>query len=246
MNYYNYFTEIEEHFIRRRGKHLMIAPLDWHLIAAWKSSGIPLNVALRGIDIAMDSWESKRSRIGDRLSSLAYCHDSVMQEYARHIESHIGEAASSAIGESRPKEAEEECSRPGSMEKDGVLGLIEKRISEIKAARGKQLPVEAFEGMDRAVERLVEIGRLLESSAPDSDFEIIERDMGILDAILVDALRKAVPDQETAKWEQDGKKDLKTYKKRLPKDVFEKIRADYMREKVRRFYQIGELSLYHL
>jgi hypothetical protein len=243
MNYYNYFTEIEEHFIRRRGKHLMIAPLDWHLIAAWKSSGIPLNVALRGIDIAMDSWESKRSRIGDRLSSLAYCHESVMQEYARHVESHVGEAASTATSESKAKEEEGES--PSLMEKEEVLVLIGKRISEIKAARGKQLPVETVEGMDRAVERLVEIGRLLESSAKNSDFEIIERDMGILDDILVEALRKAVPDQETAKWEQDGKKDLKTYKKRLPKVVFEKIRADYMRQKVRRFYQIGELSLYY-
>ena len=29
LNYYNYFTEIEEHFVRRRGKHLLISPMDW-------------------------------------------------------------------------------------------------------------------------------------------------------------------------------------------------------------------------
>ena len=29
FNYYNYFTEIEETFVRRRGKHLLLSPIDW-------------------------------------------------------------------------------------------------------------------------------------------------------------------------------------------------------------------------
>jgi hypothetical protein len=57
MNYYNYFTEIEEHFVRRRGKHLMVSPMDWSLIAVWRDSGVPLHVALRGIDLAMDTFQ---------------------------------------------------------------------------------------------------------------------------------------------------------------------------------------------
>jgi len=55
MNYYNYFTEIEEHFVRKRGKHLLLSPLDWNLIAAWRDAGVPLSVAIRGIDIAVES-----------------------------------------------------------------------------------------------------------------------------------------------------------------------------------------------
>ena len=30
--YFNYFTEIEEHFQRRRGTLLMLSPLDWALM----------------------------------------------------------------------------------------------------------------------------------------------------------------------------------------------------------------------
>ena len=86
MNYYNYFTEIEEHFVRRRGKHLMISPMDWGLIAAWKDAGIPLQVALRGIDMAMDSFAS-RQRSNSKVNSLCYCHDSVIAEFANHLES---------------------------------------------------------------------------------------------------------------------------------------------------------------
>ena len=41
-NYFNYFTEIEEHFQRRRGTILLLSTLDWALIETWKEAGIPL------------------------------------------------------------------------------------------------------------------------------------------------------------------------------------------------------------
>ena len=47
-NYFNYFTEIEEHFQRRRGGILLLSTLDWALIETWKDAGIPLEAALRG------------------------------------------------------------------------------------------------------------------------------------------------------------------------------------------------------
>jgi hypothetical protein len=92
MNYFNYFTEVEDHFVRRRGKHLFVSPLDWSLIATWRDSGVPLHIAMRGIDIAMDSFFSKPNR-PRMVNSLFYCHESVMEEFARHLESHVGEDA---------------------------------------------------------------------------------------------------------------------------------------------------------
>ena len=47
-NYFNYFTEIEEHFQKARGTSLfLLSPLDWALIEAWKNGGIPLEAVLR-------------------------------------------------------------------------------------------------------------------------------------------------------------------------------------------------------
>ena len=38
VNYFNYFTEIEEHFQRARGTSLfLLSPLDWALIETWKN-----------------------------------------------------------------------------------------------------------------------------------------------------------------------------------------------------------------
>ena len=42
MNYFNYFSEIEELFIRRRGRNLLLSPLDWALIESWQEREVPL------------------------------------------------------------------------------------------------------------------------------------------------------------------------------------------------------------
>src|SRR5579885_3472000 len=74
-NYFNYFTEIEQHFQRARGTGLfLLSPLDWALIETWKSGGVPLEAVLRGIDAAFEKWRGRpaRARI-QMVNSLAYC-----------------------------------------------------------------------------------------------------------------------------------------------------------------------------
>ena len=61
-NYFNYFTEIEERFLQRRGGGLLLSTLDWALIETWKDAGIPLEAVLRGIDEAFDSYERRPRR----------------------------------------------------------------------------------------------------------------------------------------------------------------------------------------
>ena len=104
MNYYNYFTEIEEHFVRRRGKHLLISPMDWALIATWRDAGIPLQVALRGIDIAMDTFLARKGSGHAKVNSLCYCHDTVMSEYGSHLESRVGESPANAPEDGKDKD----------------------------------------------------------------------------------------------------------------------------------------------
>ena len=83
FNYFNYFTEIEEHFQRARGTSLfLLSPLDWALIETWKNSGVPLEAVLRGVDLAFEKWRAKRSRV-QMVNSIAYCTQAVMAEAQR-------------------------------------------------------------------------------------------------------------------------------------------------------------------
>jgi len=79
-NYFNYFTEIEEHFQKARGTGLfLLSTLDWALIESWKNSGVPLEAVLRGIDVAFEKWRSRKSKI-QMVNSLAYCTQAVLTE----------------------------------------------------------------------------------------------------------------------------------------------------------------------
>ena len=92
FNYFNYFTEIEEHFQRARGTSLfLLSPLDWALIEAWKNSGVPLEAVLRGIDAAFEKWRAKRSRF-QMVNSIAYCTQAVMVEAQRIADAGQGNA----------------------------------------------------------------------------------------------------------------------------------------------------------
>ncbi|MCC6536627.1 MAG: hypothetical protein IT162_03695 [Bryobacterales bacterium] len=83
MNYFNYFTEIEEHFQRERGTGLfLLSPLDWALIESWKSADVPLEAALRGITIAFEKWRTKKTRT-QKVNGLAWCAQVVLDEAAR-------------------------------------------------------------------------------------------------------------------------------------------------------------------
>ena len=245
MNYYNYFTEIEEHFVRRRGKHLLVSPMDWHLIASWRNAGVPLNVALRGIDIAMDGYFTRNLRGMSKVNSLCYCHDAVMESYTNYLESRIGSVSS----ESETETDSCDLSDPTEDEfgKDAILTFLSEKISEIESLLAKQCKCCATENVERASTRLREILQDVQNGlVPDA--EALERDLGILDSLLCEELWTRVSAEEKEAWEKEAKnsKELKIYKKRLPKENYEKMRENFFRDKTRNKFHIGELSLFRI
>ncbi len=243
MNYYNYFTEIEEHFVRKRGKHLLISPMDWGLIASWRDAGVPLHVALRGIDIAMERFFSRQHRGIVKINSLCYCHDSVMAEYASHLESRIGEASTEAqTGASGTEASPINSDGPDLGE---ALEYISARIDEIKSLAAKQYPVEAPEGIQRVIARLEEVRQNLQRGHR-FDSEALEKDFALIDLLLVEELRTCISPEQVDEWEAEAKKELRVYKKRLPKETYAKIHGNFMRDRIHKKFGIGELSLFRL
>jgi uncharacterized coiled-coil protein SlyX len=77
-NYFNYFTEVEEHFQRARGTSLfLMSPIDWALVEAWKSTGVPLEAVLRGIDDAFEKYRARKRKTAQQVNSLSYCAQAV-------------------------------------------------------------------------------------------------------------------------------------------------------------------------
>jgi len=104
-NYFNYFTEVEEHFQKARGTSLfLLSPLDWALIESWKNSGVPLEAVLRGIDAAFEKWRAKRSR-AQLVNSLAFCAQPVMVEAQRMADAGVGSQADVGLQAGAKKES---------------------------------------------------------------------------------------------------------------------------------------------
>ena len=129
-NYFNYFTEIEEYFWKKRGAHLLVSPLDWAIMETWQKAGVPLEAVLKGIDSAFESYGRSRRGAGKPLKSLAYCTDAVLDAAAE-----IQEAAAGA----QPKTKKP---TPEPFSRDELRAFFErnvKRMADYAAAHKKQL-----------------------------------------------------------------------------------------------------------
>ena len=127
-NYFNYFTEIEEYFWKKRGAHLLVSPLDWAIMETWQKAGVPLEAVLKGIDSAFESYGRSRRGAGKPLKSLAYCTDAVLDAAVE-----IQEAAIGATPKTK-KPAAEPFSR------DELRAYFVRNIRQIAAAAEKQKP----------------------------------------------------------------------------------------------------------
>jgi hypothetical protein len=89
LNYFNYFTEVEDEFVRRRGKHLLVSPMDWALVESWKDAGIPLTVVIRGISRAFDAFDARPAKYR-KINSILYCEQAVEETYAEYQLARVG------------------------------------------------------------------------------------------------------------------------------------------------------------
>jgi hypothetical protein len=62
----------------------------------------------------------------------------------------------------------------------------------------------------------------------------------------METMLTVVPDEETAEWEKEAKAELKVYRKKLPKEMYLKIRENFIRGKVHQKFDIREFSLFRL
>lgn len=232
MNYFNYFTEIEDTFIRRRGKHLLLSPMDWALIESWKEMNVPLHVALRGIEKAFDSWESKpRPR---SVKSLLYCQEEVEAQYAEWQEARVG------AGDEQPENAAD--SSPFS--RQAIQEHIARGRGELQQALGRAHQTELSEALERAVKLLAQIEA--EAAETGSSAQKLEQSLSGVERLLSDAARKSVAAADLQLIESEVKEQLKPYRKHMEEAVYEQTFDNLLLKRLREQFLIPRLSLFYL
>ena len=239
MNYFSYFSEIEDTFVRRRGKHLLLSPLDWALIESWKERGVPLHVALRGIEHAFDSHQAKQRK--RTVKTLLYCQEEVEAQYAEWLESRVG----SHDEEARREEDENEKS-PFSL--DVVVAHLARSLAELAKLCEKRRQTnedELSEALSRATSLLSEI-RDDYATAAQPDARKLEDSLTGIERMLSDALRTSASANQIDQIRKEVKSQLRPYRAHMDKAVYEQTVDNLLMKHLREQAGVPRLSLFYL
>jgi hypothetical protein len=242
LNYFNYFTEIEDAFVRRRGKHLLLSPMDWALIESWKAMEVPLHVALRGIEKAFDSWEAKPRKRS--VKSLVYCQEEVEAQYAEWLESHVG-AEQSRDGEVAAVGKEDE-GLP--FPRQTILEHLRRGRSALLQTFGKrkQSHEDDFtDALTRAASLLEELERDFNQSAT-ADAQKLEVSLTGLERMLSDAIRSVVPADQLEAVTREVKEQLRPYRRHMDAKVYQQTFDNLLLKSLREQFALPRLSLFYL
>ncbi|MET0649596.1 MAG: hypothetical protein ABW208_23540 [Pyrinomonadaceae bacterium] len=251
LNYFNYFTEIEDAFIRRRGRHLLLSPMDWALIESWKEMGVPLHVALRGIEKSFDSYESKpRKRT---VKSLFYCQEEVEAQFAEWLESQTG---ASAAGSTTPEggAAEVEPVDEGGRGLPFPRAVIAAHLAECIAGLARALEKRRADGAgeDAVSEALARAAARLGGLAEDfgraarPDAELLEGSLTDLEALIDRALRSTLSEAALEAARAGGAEQLRPYKSRMERATYEQTLDNLLAKSLREAAGVPRLSLFYL
>lgn len=220
LNYYNYFTEIEEHFQRARGTGLfLLSPIDWALIETWKNAGIPLEAVLRGIDTAFEKWHAKKKKV-QAVNSLSYC--------AQAVET---EAAEMAAGGSAAKKAAE---APFSVDE----------LRSYLAGNARSLQAKTETAYREVGESLAALAAAAETWL--ADLEQLEARLTALEEKMMGYARSKQSDEQLFRARQEMERQLKPHRGKMSAPQLKMLEQQYLDRRLLEDEGLRRLSLFYL
>jgi len=224
-NYFNYFTDIEEHFQRRRGTILLLSTLDWALIETWKDAGIPLEAVLRGIDATFDKWDKRPSKTR-KVNGLGFC--------AQEVLAAAEEIREAEVGTARP-------SKPESALPADEVAIYLKRNADAVEKSLAGLPNSA---QQLAGETVATLRDLAARNSPN--FEDLERRLTVLEDKLLAALLAATPDEAIVSVRADADRELAAYRRNMSAAQIDQLQEQYLHKCLLERYNLPRLSLFYM
>jgi hypothetical protein len=234
-NYFNYFTEIEEHFQQCRGTLTLLSPLDWALIESFQEAGIPLEIVLRGIETAFEKRARKKSKV-QKVNSLSYCTQAILTEFERSKESAVGKH------EAHPQSARDRG------ERDNLVEMIERTVAQLNQVpdrvqrEGLVLQAGLFENTVkalRAVQQEVKTEAIL-------DFEQLEIRLSMLEERMLAALLAACSDERLLSLRTEVNQELNRHRRSLKAEQLAMLEKKMMNKKVLEKFGVPRLSLFYM
>jgi hypothetical protein len=251
LNYFNYFTEVEEEFVRRRGKPLLVSPMDWALIESWQNAGIPLHIVLRAINRAFDAYDARPHKYR-KVNSVFYCQQEVESSFADYRLAQVG----SSPGDEKEKQGRKRSAKSKGAEGEAVeafpkpvlLDFLARSDGELKAAAALASTAgrdEIENAIERARARLIEIAREVEIST-QVNAEAIEHDLDAIDRMILQAAIKACGEGGLEGIRHEAETQLQPYRKKMDKAIYQQTVQNFVSRRLRETNNVPRLSLFYL
>lgn len=233
-NYFNYFTEIEEYFWKKRGAHLLVSPLDWAIMETWQKAGVSLEAALKGIDSAFESYQRSRRGANKPLKSLAYCTDAVLEA--------AEEAQEAAAGATREKTGSAEAPR-----EEELQSYFAKNVAQLERAAARVKETQpSVAGLIEDVAASLQSAAVLLDAPGDLDLEDMERRLTILDDKLHAALLSHASEELMLKIRREVDSQLAMYRRRMKAEQLALVEKQYLQKRLLDEYHVPRLSLFYM
>ena len=217
QNYFNYFTEIEEHFQRARGTSLfLLSPLDWALIEAWKKADVPLEAVLRGIDAAFEKWRSRKVKT-QMVNSLAFCAQAVMTE-------------AQVMAGAAPARTRKETAAPFAIDE----------LRTYLKTNAAALPPDYSE-IASALEHIAG-----EVEQHYSDLEVLEQRLTVLEEKMIAIARSRQTDEQLLQARQELDRQLRPYRGKMTADQLAMLEKQYLERNLLEKSSLPRLSLFYM
>jgi hypothetical protein len=234
-NYFNYFTEIEEHFQRRWGGILRLSPLDWVLIETWRDAGIPLEAVLRGIDVTFEHYERRPSKTR-KVNGLGFCSQEVLAAAEDMKEAAVG--AASAESASKPAASQ-------GFEPEVIAPFLRRNADLLEAATLPQgRPVSAQPVVLEAAKTLRQLSAEIEIKP--ARLEDLERRLTVMEEKLFAVLLAATADDEIVAVRAEADRDLAPYRRKMSAAQIDQLQKQYVHKRLLEKYRLPRLSLFYM
>lgn len=234
-NYFNYFTEIEEYFWKKRGAHLLVSPLDWAIMETWQKAGVPLEAVLKGIDRAFESYQrSRRGAAGKALKSLAYCTDAVLDAAEEQLEAAAGSVPSGATAHAKEPFARAD-----------LQSYFTKNGQQLRAAMNK---LDSGDGVATCLRELtgsLDAAAAILDSPGRLDLEDLERRLSVLDEKLYATLTSHANEETMLRIRREMDTQLAPYRRKMKAEQLALVERQYMQKRLLEAYGLPRLSLYY-
>ena len=230
QNYFNYFTEIEEHFQRRRGSLLLLSTIDWALIETWREAGIPLAAVLKGIDEAFDKFDARKNKTRvRRVNGLAYCAQAVIAAVEEMKEAAVGAAPAKST-------SADEIAKQG-FEQERIAGHLEASAQQLSASPQSSSLAEISE-------RLQALARDARNVPPN--IEQLEQFLTVLEEKLFAIILSTTPEAVLLALRQQAAAELAPYRSRMPAMQIRQVEQQFLHKRLLEKFALPRLSLFYM